>query len=225
MKTKIFSIGKTLTALFSAFILLSGMNVSAISTYSSGVVQIDGYFDEWESIPQTDFYYNPDMRHKVALFRDDEYLYLYVHMTENGGYTNFNGANYRVKADGYEVSFIITHNNYGQNPGVTNAVVRYQNGYDPVPGSTGRLFIASKGAPDVCEMAIPLKAFAYDGIWKPTGIDTSSISSFTFQCPNLGNQTAAATGTDTLPAAGVGLCAAAAIGGVTVFRKKQRGTK
>ena len=218
------SLKKYLISCLITVLFLSNTTVSALSEYVQGAIQIDGYFDDWEPIPKTDFYYNDTMRHKVGLFRDDQYLYVYVHMTENG-YARFNGANYNIFADGYQISYIVTTDVTPKAGQITPVTVRYQNGYTPVSASSGYVFMPSGSGSDQCEIAIPLSAFAYNGIWQPTGINTDNISSFTLTAPNLGSQTAAASGTDTLPVVGIFLIFTAAMGGIALAYKKRKNVK
>jgi hypothetical protein len=46
----------------------------------SAFISIDGYYDDWESMPKTDIYYNKNHTNSGSLVKDDNYIYLFVEM-------------------------------------------------------------------------------------------------------------------------------------------------
>ena len=177
-------------------------------------IDIDGSYDDWEDKPHSKIRYDWDAAnsyHSGALFRDEDFLYLHVKMSDIS-YSQFNGYNYRFTVDGVETfvaavppegSSIVN----GQNP----IVVRAQNGYKLIEGAGGIVTRAS-GKGDEWEIKIPLKFFTKT---------PETVKEIKFYCSNLGPQEIVSTGTPTLPfvIAGAGL-AIAATGYFIAKRKK-----
>ena len=179
-------------------------------------ISIDGTYDDWNDKPHSKIHYAWDADnyfHLGALFRDENYVYLHVKMSDRS-YTTFNGYNYCFTVDGIQTFVaVVPPEGEGYNTdGDTPLVVRAQNGYTLINDAAGVL-TRHPGKSDEWEIRIPLSFFTPD---------PDSVSTIPFYCSNLGPQSLIATGTPTMPfvLAGAGLVIAA--GGYAAYRRKNR---
>lgn len=146
-------------------------------------INIDGSFDDWYDKPKTEIAYDWDkeqnLQHDGSVFVDDENIYIYVKMSDNS-YTGFNGHNWNVTVNGVKSSIVVVPpDDITTNPdGITDLVVRDQNGYGIISGSAGDL-VKIPGVGDTAEIKIP-KSFFTD--------NPDEIQSVEFYSPNLGPQ-------------------------------------
>ena len=179
-------------------------------------ISIDGTYDDWNDKPHSKIHYAWDADnyfHLGALFRDENYVYLHVKMSDRS-YTTFNGYNYCFTVDGIQ-TFVAVVPPEGEDynaDGDTPLVVRAQNGYTLINDAAGVL-TRHPGKSDEWEIRIPLSFFTPD---------PDSVSTITFYCSNLGPQSLIATGTPTMPfvLAGAGLVIAA--GRYAAYRRKNK---
>lgn len=177
-------------------------------------ISIDGSYDDWNDKPHTKIQYpwdDANYYHQGALFRDEQYVYLHVRMSERS-YTQFNGYNYCFTADGKE-TYVAVVPPEGEQIGEGNntVVVRAQNGYSLIDGAEG-VVTRKQGEPDEWELRIPL-SFLSD--------QPELIKEITFHSSNLGPQNIIATGTPTLPFLVAGTGAAIAVGGFLHSKRKK----
>lgn len=219
MKKKLLKIS---LLILSFFMFLQVQTYAYGESYNENVINIDGHFDDWADKPVTDVKYDWDSKaaHKVSLFRDSKYVYIYVKMSDEY-YSQFNGYNYNFKFnnDNY-VSYAIVYDKGDINSldkGTYKLTVRTQNGYEPV----GEGYLVRKasnpsevGMPDEMEARIPLSSFQ-------EGIDVNSIKSIAFNTPNLGPQWVHCAGTSSGPYIAVGLGAIIVLYAVKKNMKKR----
>jgi uncharacterized protein (TIGR04145 family) len=151
-------------------------------------ITIDGYFSDWSDKPMSPIYYDPGTTHTGSLYRDENYVYLYIKMSYPN-YAQFNGYGYKFTVDGNLRTFDVIPVSGSIGEGNTAMQVIRVNGYQPVPGANG-IVNRTTGEGDRMEMRIPLTYF-------PKQPDM--IKTITFQSDNLGPQVLTATGTPTLP--------------------------
>lgn len=184
-------------------------------------IKIDGYYDDWLDKPISYLHYgNINYSNKVSMLIDDNYVYLYVKMTD-ASYTKFNGYNYNFRYEGNQTSFLIEG---GDNVGVGRYQlrVRNQDGWTIVKDSNAyitRYSLASTAGfkSDEAEIQIPIAA-----IQRNANGNSRSIS---FNSPNLGPQWVTAVGTSTAPFLGIGISILIALGGYFLFKKKRKQIK
>lgn len=175
-------------------------------------IDIDGNYDDWSDKPHSRIQYEWDTGnkyHKGALFRDKEYVYLHIKMSENS-YIKFNGYNYRFRVDAEDKYVaVVTPNEEQISEGNNRVIVRSQNGYTLINGAEG-VVTRPEGESDEWEVKIPLDFFSSD---------PETIKQISFYCSNLGPQELVATGTPTLPfvVAGTG----ALVASVALFKKRK----
>jgi len=151
-------------------------------------ITIDGYFSDWSDKPMSSIYNNPDQPITGSLFRDEEYVYLYIKMFWPNN-SSFNGYDYIFNTDNNSRSVSIVPPSGGVVTGITAMEVRRTSGYQLVDGASAYVYRAD-GQADRMELRVPLSFFPK----QPDMIET-----ITFHSPNLGPQVLTATGTPTLP--------------------------
>lgn len=157
-------------------------------------------------------YYDPGTVHTGSLYRDEDYVYLYIEMSSTG-YNQFNGYGYKFTVDGKLYTFAVVPVSGSIGSGNTTMKIIRENGWKTVPGANG-IVNRTSGQGDRMEMRIPLEYF-----YKHPDM----LVTITFQSDNLGPQVLTATGTPTLPfiIAGSGLIVAG-IGYFAIKRKRAR---
>ena len=209
------------------------------STGSSPIV-IDGYFNDWNDKPFSWEYnwnnppiageggYTTNSRHKIALYRDDNYVYLHVVMAKNY-YNSLVGDDYEFTCDGIRTIFRVTTSDgksINQNSfGTGISPVSVYNGDGSISGqvaqgSSGMLLRHDGGTNDEIEIKIPIADFHA----QKSDISATDIKEISFFTPNLmmwGDKIISA-GTDTAPFVGVALCVASVGVGTEVIRRKRK---
>lgn len=195
--------------------------INAAAAGSGVGIKIDGHFADWEDKATLPFpiYYDTSTQHGGILYRDADYVYLYIQMADTG-YTEFNGYEYKFAVDGTTYTFAIVPNSGSLKEGKTNMKVTsggtQVNKADAIVWRSSDNFFPTAAYPvgDQMEMCIPLTYFSST----PESIVTISFSS-----PVLGPQSLTATGTPTMPfvLAGTGLLIAA-LGYFYLKRKRAR---
>ena len=175
-------------------------------------ITIDGYFSDWSDKPMSPIYYDSGTAHTGSLYRDEEYVYLYIRMSWPN-YAKFNGYSYIFDTDNNSRSFDIVKPTGEITEGLNSMQVLRTSGSQSVPGASAYV-LRTAGQADRMEMRIPLSYF-------PKQPDM--ITTITFHSPNLGSQILTATGTPTMPflIAGSGLV----IAGATLFIRKRKHAK
>lgn len=207
---------KILGVIFTLLITASVLILPASAQHNDYLpIQIDGSFEDWSDKPMTRLHYDWQIPyyHAGSLFRDEEYVYLYIKMAEQG-YMDFNGYNYLFKVDGVDhYVVVVPQNGAKKTEGLNSYVVRSQNNYTLIDGAVAAVMV-TKGESDVCELRIPLSYFSQN---------PDAIGSISFYSSNLGPQTITAVGTPTLPylVAGLGLVLAAA----GIYRRKKKASQ
>lgn len=168
--------------------------------------------------------YNTTIRHKMSLYRDDQFVYLHIIMAKNY-YHSIIGDDYEFWCDGKRVMFqvvmpggrSITSSSFG--PGIHPVEVRHGDSgiaWSIAKGSEAMLKRNPNGVNDELEMKIPFSEFKRQ---RPS-IDPDNIRVLEFFTPNLMYRHIACAGTDTAPYIGIAVCAAFAVAGYSFYRKK-----
>lgn len=175
-------------------------------------IVIDGYFSDWSDKPMSSIYYDSGTSHIGSLYRDENYVYLYIQMSWPN-YPGFNGYNYIFTLDGKTYTFDVVPVSGSIDIGLNAMKVMRVNGYQQVGGANGYVS-HSDDRGDRMEMRIPLDYFYKQ---------PDKLVTITFHSPNLGTQVLTATGTPTMPIliAGSGLVLA----GTALFVRKRKRTQ
>lgn len=207
---------KKLVAFLMASIIVFGSHIVSYAEQSDTIIafgeksssdyveiEIDGSYDDWEDKPHTQIKYpweSPGFFHLGSLFRDEEYVYLHIKMSEQN-YTHFNTYTYNFTIDGKQVPLVISLKNKKIVEGNNEIEVRTQSGHEIIDGSGG-FVTRTSGKPDEWEVKIPLSFFSDQ---------PDLIKEITVNSPNLGPQEIISTGTPTLAflVAGTGFIVAA----------------
>ncbi len=170
--------------------------------------------------------YNTTIRHKMSLYRDDQYVYLHIIMATNW-YNSLNGYDYQFWCDGQMAAFqvelpgggTITNGSFGV--GIHPVEVRHRASsisYSVAQGSQAVLKRNAGGINDELELKIPFSEFQRQN----HNIDPGNIRVLEFFTPNLMYRRIACAGTDTAPYIGVAVGAAIAVAGYLIYRKKRK---
>lgn len=201
---------------------------------AAGSIQIDGYFDDWESVPKAKVGYgshNGWEEHEVALLTDGEYLYGYVRMSGLYG-QRIPIDQYWIMINGRAMAHAIRGCNADGTPNHMKQLVEvkegiYKEGYAFFGSNwekSGDVAICiTEGRPnDTLEFAMSLKDLERLYGFKEgtlTGGGMARGLSIQMWNPNLGDETVGLAGTSTGTFVGLGLCLAT-VGGVWIYRKK-----
>lgn len=224
----IISVCVIITILVSSFPVLAAEGdgvifINAASDTNAVGITIDGSFTDWEDKAALPFpiYYDVSTQHGGILYRDADYVYLYIQMAPTG-YTQFQGYGYTFTVDGKSTTFDVVPVSGSIGNGNTTMKVIRVNGYKVVDGASGVVHRSTSNyfptadypVGDQMELRIPLTFFP----GQPDNIVTIKFNS-----SNLGPQTLTATGTPTLPfvLAATGLLVAA-FGYFFLKRKRAR---
>ena len=178
--------------------------------FSDGNISIDGYFDDWEDKPKTAVGWSQSMTHHISLYRDENYIYLYVNLAKD---FQFTGAAYCVNYDGKNTYFDVRCDGTIPNDGIGSLTIRTQNNWKYVPNSQGYIR-REPGQSDLAEVVIPI--YEFDRNVKP-----DEVQSISFSTPNYGPQYVSCSGTSTAPFVSSGIGLAIACTGFVALKKKR----
>lgn len=217
-----------ITMLVSSFPVLAAEGegvifINAAAASSTVGITIDGSFTDWEdkaTLPSP-IYYDTTVKRGGILYRDDDYVYLYIQMASKGN-ERFNGYNYIFNVDGKPYHFVVVSASGSIGEGNTAMIVIREEGYKTVDGASGVVHRSSNNyfpttdypVGDQMELRIPLTYFYRQ---------PEMLVAIEFNSNNLGPQKLTATGTPTLPfvLAGTGLLVAS-FGYFILKRKRAR---
>lgn len=187
------------------------LNTSEIS------LNMDGYFDDWNDKPYSYEYnwdnssncwyhgvwidgvcyktpegeYSTDVRHKMQLYSDTDYIYLHIVFSKDYG-SGFNGEDYQFYFNSESTKFQITDlngktltNNVNKmNPGTYEVLVKHGSG--SISGQSAQGAVAYINIPNdhkniQLEFKIPYEEFSRQN----SNINISNVSSIEFFTPNL----------------------------------------
>jgi len=168
--------------------------------------------------------YNTTIRHKMALYRDDKYVYLHIIMATNW-YNSLNGNDYQFWCDGQMAAFqvglpgggTISNGSFGE--GIHVVEVRHRDSSISGKVATGSQAVLKRGKGginDELELKIPLAEFHRQN----SKIDAADIRMLEFFTPNLMYRHIICAGTDTAPYVGIASCAIVAGVGCLFYKKK-----
>lgn len=227
---------------------------NSFSLRGTSTIAIDGNFSDWDSLPCSYEYnwdnsqncwqwgvwidgvcyktevgtYSTDVRHKMQLYCDGEYVYLHVVFSRD--YPRINGSDYQFSVDGQMAAFSLNTIGGGDissmtsyAPGVYPAEVRHRN--------TGLSFLGANGTNafvkvnkgninNEFEMRIPLEELHRQN--NNINIETASV--IEFFTPNLMYRKITAVGTSTAPMKFGGLCFGIVAIGFMWSKRKKNGT-
>ena len=218
-------------------------------------IAIDGYYDDWSDKPYSWEYshdnrwkienywdgkanitkeyrdengnpYNLEIRHKMALFTDGEYVYLHILISSNPG-AGLHAEDFRFYIDGEMASFRITYtggdkitkNDKKEDSGIYNVEVRHREtglSNTVVVGAEAAFTKKDDDLNNEIEVKIPLEAMALQN----PNISPDSARTIEFYTPNLMYRRIACSGVSTGPMIGIVL-SAAAVGGAFYWNKRK----
>lgn len=210
----------------------SSGTVSDQPSDEDGIV-IDGYYDDWDSVPYTIFTYhgnNDTTKHRVSVVKDNSSIYVHVKLSADYG-KQIPIDNMRFKIDGK--GWIRVSLRYTEDPYNLNGI------YSLEPGRHGELSpyldkgpkdqwqdlgdayvtIPEEGNEDELEYRIDIETLEQAMNWEEGTVNNSG--KITAEMPDLGYQHIVVTGTPTAPLVGVAVSVTAVVL-VLVFRKYRR---
>lgn len=206
--------------------------IPSFAMAAEGLINIDGYYDDWEDKPHTPVTYggwNGLDVHSVALFLDGEYLSGHIKMNDIHG-TGFppDAMSLRIN-DKYTLQFMVRFKNsdntinwggpiYNLPVGTTLELAVFDNHDKKAWLGDAAITVYDSGHSigDEVEFYINLEnisRFSND-------IPIDEMQTFTLSCPNIGKEGVTITGTSTAPYIGIVLTLAV-VSLAALFRRKQ----
>lgn len=157
--------------------------------------------------------YSVDVRHKMQLYCDGKNVYYHLVIATQYG-SQFNGEDYQLYIDGNMAAFqvewpgggTITGNLEGQTaPGTYRVEVKHRDSsmsYDEAIGSCAYLRVPDDYRNVELEISIPLEEL----VRQNSSINTDTMSTIEFFCPNLMYRRIVCSGTPTFPVILGGIC-------------------
>lgn len=174
--------------------------------------------------------YSTDVRHKVQLYCDGEYVYGRVVFAREFG-SNVNGADYRFTIDGQTAAFQIVDvggnsvsNTGNLSAGTHQVEVRHGDGSISYEVAVDSLAYLTKYENDInpeVEFRIPLTEMQRQN----SNIDLENMGTVEFFSPNLMYRPTMASGASTFPMASAGLALVMIPGSTMILKKKHDGKK
>jgi uncharacterized protein (TIGR04145 family) len=216
----------------SASSVSSGASSGQPSGGDGGIV-IDGYYDDWDSVPYTIFTYhgwNDTQNHKVSVVKDDADIYVHVKLSEHyDSQIPIDEMLFHIEGKGWiRVCLRYTDDPYDMNgiyslePGRHRELSPYLDvGSDGQWHNLGDAYVTipEESNEDEMEYRIDIKALEQAMGWAEGTVNNSG--KIIVAMPNLGNQHVVVTGTSTAPLVGVAV-SLTAVALVLVFRKYRR---
>lgn len=248
---------KVVAALFVTCICLVQASSSKVSAFAAGYgsanINIDGYYDDWSDKPHSWEYnwdnsqncwhwgewlngvkyttpegtYDENVRHKMSLYCDGEYVYLYEKFARIYYDKKMNGNDMEFFIDGVECKFQLNDfdgnqlTNVAKNwgPGVYEVQLVHENGalssYNVFGGSACYTVHNPEHINDELEIKIPLSEFKRQN----DRVNIKDYSTIEYYNYNLMYRKLTCTGTSTGPWIGVTL-AGLAVFGIAYLRRK-----
>lgn len=227
------------TIILSTVIVALVFNFNTLEAYASfGSISIDGYYDDWEDKPYSweynwdnpwqihDYWdgtqnitkeyrdehgnpYNLDIRHKMSLFSDGEYVYLYIKVSSNDG-AGLYADDFQFWIDNEMTAFRITYPSGSSlvqhmdqiDPGIYQAEVRHGSSSisDSVVGGASAIFTKKPdNLNNEIEIKIPLSALKLQN----NKINLDTMGTIEFFTPNMMYRRIANSGVSTGPTIGI----------------------
>lgn len=171
--------------------------------------------------------YNIEIRHKMSLLSDGEYVYLYIKVSSNSG-AGMYLDHFLFSVDGEDAAFRITYPNgdsltKSNTPGIYPVVVRHTGSalsHSVVEGASAVYTRKPDGLNDEIEVKVPFSAMKMQN----NNIDLDNIQTVEFRAPSMMYRKIACSGISTSPIFGIMSCAAVT-GGAFVWRKRRNRSK
>lgn len=181
------------------------------SAGGSGIM-IDGYFDDWESMPKTGVYYSESMTNQGSIMKDDDYIYLYIEMaSSNTSQLPMDGINLTINE--VECQLFVRYPNSSDTTDWGRSVSGLVDGiytglapftYNPNNKLGDAAIRISSGNPnDQLELRVNISALE-----EVMGLEAGTINSglsITVSLPNVGDQKLEIVGTSTGTIIGIGI--------------------
>ncbi|WP_026835351.1 Firmicu-CTERM sorting domain-containing protein [Eubacterium xylanophilum] len=191
--------------------------ISTEKVEAASGINIDGYYDDWESYPETQITYmsnNAECNHKAHIYCDDDYLYVHVHASDL--YTSqMPFQRFNLDVNGQRKALLIQADNghgqidygqtYGQYPvGVNTAFLIYLDYQGHLCDGSAALTVHDKnyGNPNTLGDDIEFKVSIKD-ICEIFNVEADSINSIRVSNDNLGPEGLTIAGTSSGPVIGV----------------------
>lgn len=234
--------------------------INSVQASTGSPITIDGYYDDWSLLPYSWEYnhdnpyiienywdgtqnitkvyrdengnpYNLEIRHKMALYCDGEYVYLHIEISDKPG-SGMNGEDYRFYVDGKQASFRVTYsggdnllkNDKKIDPGNYTVEVRHRDGGISNMVVEGAEAVLTKKPDDKnneIELKIPLSAMKLQN----SDISIDAFNMIEFFCPNLMYRRIACSGVSTSPYLGIGISILFVAGAYFINRRYARSKK
>jgi hypothetical protein len=249
-------ISKQTAVLIVSLILSNLIPFNAVVAQASetGII-IDGYYDDWSDKPYSWEYshdnrwqienywdgtanitkeyrdengnpYNLEIRHKMALFFDGEYVYLHILISSNPG-AGLHAEDFRFYIDGEMAAFRVTYTggdritktDKKEDSGIYSVEVRHREtdlSNTVVVGAEAAFTKKDYDLNNEIELKIPIIAMTLQN----PNISTDSVRTIEFFTPNLMYRRIACSGVSTGPMIGIVL-SVAAVGGVLLWNKRK----
>lgn len=223
---------------------------------SEGTISIDGYFDDWSDKPYSweynynnpyiiqnywdgtqnitkEYYdengnpYNLDIRHKMSLYSDGKFVYLYIKVSSNNG-AGLYAEDFQFYLDNAMAAFRITYpggtqinkHGYMPNPGIYTMEVRHRASAlsdTVVNGATASLNKKANDLNNEIEIKIPLSAMKQQN----PNINLEDFNRIDFFTPNMMYRRIACSGVSSGPIIGSFLMMSIVGGSYYISRRKR----
>ena len=227
---------------------------NAFSLKDEAAVAIDGDFSDWDSLPCSYEFnwdnsancwehgvwvdgvcyktepgtYSTDVRHKMQLYCDGEYVYLHIVYAREYG-DRLNGNDFRFYVNEQEAAFQVVAPGGGffesmkdNDPGVYALEIRHRDtglSFLNAGGTNGYLHLTEDKINNEIEIRIPLAELQRQN----ANIDVETITSIQFFTPNLMYRRITAVGTSSGPILLSALCGGVVLCGFLGYKRKKHG--
>ena len=200
----------------------------------SGVITLDGYFEDWDKIfhrPITYGSWNGTGVHNGALYIDDDVAYVHITMNDQyGAQMPLNAMTLKINGSAGSVQFSANYRDenyqnkwsgkvYNMDQGISSGLAIFNDNYPQVylGDAYFHVYTSDHSRGDEYEFAISLKTVS-----QLTGIPIESMTQFELHLPNIGNAIIASYGSSTNPYLYVGVCLASVGLGSIYYRRRKR---
>lgn len=202
----------------------------------SGIISLDGYFDDWDSIYHQDITYgsyNGTGVHNGALYPDGNMLFGHIKMNDQYGaqmplnamtlVINGGQGSVQFSANIRDADYNNTWNSkiYNMDVGISENVALFSDNYPQkyLGDAVLHVYDSSHSEGDAYEFGISLETIS-----QLTGIPVESMTQFELVLPNIGNAIIASYGSSTNPVLYLLICIGSIGVGSFYFRRKKQGT-